>query len=83
MLVVVQCQPPGRSAGAASSGHPVDGSAQVVEFPVVPLSLQGSSPSMPGRVLGHVCGTVRLGYINKKFRIATGRCQLPLSDASI
>ena len=41
-------------------------SAQVIEFSLVALRpAQGLSPSMPGPVLGHVCGTVRLVYMNK------------------
>ena len=38
-------QPLGRSGGVASSGHPVDGSVQVVEFPLVPFGLRGSIKS--------------------------------------
>ena len=51
-------QPPGRSGGVASSGHPVDGSAQVVEFPLVPLGLRGSIKSAGFRHL------VRLGWFS-------------------
>ena len=57
-------QPPGRVWGSGSSGHPVDGSAQVVEEEGgLCSSFQSTgfvAPTTPGPVFGHVAERARL-----------------------